>query len=99
MLRISAVLAATAFFAMPALAATSFSATLETPVTEKARLTAYDAVWICEADTCQAELKRKSATVRVCKKVVSEIGPVKTFGTSEDLLSEEEIAQCNASLN
>lgn len=99
MLRISAVIAASAFFAMPALAATSFSATLETPVPEKTRVTAYKAVWLCEADTCVADLNRKSPTVRVCKKVVSEIGAVKTFGTDEDALSEEDIAECNASLN
>ena len=55
MLRISAVTRRLCFFAMPALAATSFSATLETPVPEKTRVTAYDAVWICEADTCDAD--------------------------------------------
>lgn len=99
MLRISAALAASAFFALPALAATPFSATLETPVAEKTRVTAYDAVWICEQDKCDATLDRKSATVRVCKKVASEIGPVKAFGTSESVLSDEDLAECNASLN
>lgn len=99
MIRFATAALVSTFVALPALASTTFTATLQTPTTEKQRLTAYDAVWICEGETCEAILNRKSATVRVCKKVVEEIGAVKTFGTEADPLTEEELEKCNASLN
>ena len=85
--------------AAPALASTTFTATLQTPVDAPNRVTAYDAVWVCEDATCEAVLNRSSATVRVCKKVVEEIGAISAFGTADDPLSDEEVEECNASLN
>ncbi len=52
MFRFSALFAATAIAAMPAAASTLFTAELQTPVEETTRIAAYDAIWICEADTC-----------------------------------------------
>lgn len=99
MLRFASIALASMFIAAPALASTPFTAKLETPKAEKERITAYDVVWICEADSCEAYLDRSTATVRVCKKVVKEIGPITSFGSEEDSLSAEEVADCNASLN
>lgn len=99
MLRFTSAALISLLFSAPALASTPFTAELETPKAEKERISAYDVVWVCEADTCEAYLDRKTATVRVCKKVVSEIGPIKSFGTSEDQLSDDEVAKCNASLD
>ena len=67
MFRFAALFAATALAAMPAAASTLFTAELQTPVEETTRIAAYDAIWICEADTCEAVLNRRTATVRVCK--------------------------------
>ncbi len=99
MFRFSALFAATAIAAMPAAASTLFTAELQTPVEETTRIAAYDAIWICEADTCEAVLNRRTATVRVCKRVVEELGPINAFGTTSDPLTEDEITECNASLN
>lgn len=99
MLRFTTIALTSLLFSAPALASTPFTAKLETPKADKERITAYDVVWVCEADTCEAYLDRNTATVRVCKKVVSEIGPVTSFGTSEDELTGEEIEKCNASLD
>ncbi|MAI89298.1 hypothetical protein [Ponticaulis sp.] len=87
------------FGALPAMASTTFTATLEAPKSETERIAAADAIWICEGETCEAVLNRRSATVRVCRHVVSEIGPVTAFGTAEDPLTPEEVSECNASLN
>jgi hypothetical protein len=95
MLRFASIAILSTFIAAPAFASTAFTATLKTPKSEKERVTAYEAVWICEADKCEATLNRSNATVRVCKKVVKEIGAVTAFGTTEDMLSDEEIAKCN----
>jgi hypothetical protein len=99
MLRFASAALISTLIAAPAFASTPFTATLQTPKEDKERITAYDAIWVCEADTCEALLDRKTATVRVCKKVVSEIGPITSFGTDEDMLDDEEVAKCNASLD
>tara|TARA_Y100000052_G_C2880589_1_gene45247 strand:- start:10 stop:309 length:300 start_codon:yes stop_codon:yes gene_type:complete len=99
MLRFASVALISLAVAAPALASTTFTATLATPVDAPNRVTAYDAVWVCEDSTCEAVLNRSSATVRVCKKVVEEIGAISAFGTAEDALDEAEVAECNASLN
>ncbi|MEO1101404.1 MAG: hypothetical protein AAFW65_06105 [Pseudomonadota bacterium] len=97
MLRTTALIAAMAAFAAPAFAASTFVAQLETPVAEQERFVANKALWSCEGDTCTAELKRKSPTVRSCRKFVKEIGPVTTFATGDRALSEEDVAACNES--
>ncbi len=99
MFRFATLFAATAFVAMPAAASTLFTAELQTPVEETTRIAAYDAIWICEEESCEAVLNRRTATVRVCKRVVAELGPVSAFGTDADALSEDELTECNASLN
>ena len=99
MLRFASLALVSLVAAAPAFASTQFTATLKTPVEEKLRTTAYDVVWVCENDTCEAYLDRSTATVRVCKKVVSEIGPVSFFGTDEDSLDDDELQSCNDSLN
>ncbi|MFC6198576.1 CC_3452 family protein [Ponticaulis profundi] len=95
MFRFVSIAIASSLVAMPAIASTQFVAKLKTPVEGKERTTAYKVVWVCENDTCEAYLDRKTATVRVCKKVVKEIGAVSSFGTAEDTLSEDDIASCN----
>ncbi len=85
--------------AIPAAASTSFTAKLEAPKASKERVTASKAVWVCEGDSCNATLNRKTATVRVCKKVASEVGRLTAFGTSASTLTAEELEACNAAVN
>ncbi len=99
MLRFVSTAILSTMIAAPAFASTPFTATLETPKAERERITAYDAIWICEGDTCQADLNRSTVTVRLCKKVVEEIGAVTAFTSPEGGLTEEELETCNASLN
>lgn len=96
MLRFASIAVISTLIAAPALASTPFTATLKTPKEAKERITAYDVVWICEADKCDAVLNRKTATVRVCKKVAKELGQVVSFGTEGSMLDEKDIEACNS---
>lgn len=81
--------------AAPALAGTLFTASLTEPVTERTTFVANSAVWVCEGDTCTAELDRRSPTVRSCKKVAEEIGTLASFSSERGELDAEDLAKCN----
>ena len=91
-------LTAAAFMAVAAPAFASNSYTFETvnPVSDK-RIVAESVVWSCENTTCVAELDRKKPTVRICKKIVKEVGEISALRNSKTELSAEEIAECNLS--
>ncbi len=91
-------LTAAAFMAVAAPAFASNSYTFETvnPVSDK-RIVAESVVWSCENTTCVAELDRKKPTVRICKKIVKEVGELTALRNSKTQLSAEEIAECNLS--
>ena len=95
MIRSIALSAAFAAIALPAAAGTAFTAKLAAPADSPSSVVAASAVWTCEADTCVAELNRRTATVRTCKKVASEVGVLASFGSADDSLSEEDLAECN----
>ena len=95
MLRSLTIAAIAATAAAPALAGTVFTATLETPVAERERLVASKALWTCEGETCTAELKRKTVTVRACKRLAKEIGTLADFSNGEESLDETDLASCN----
>lgn len=82
-------------FAGTALAGTAFTATLKTPVAEAEEFIAAKSIWVCADATCEAELKRKSATVRTCKQVAKEVGALAEFKSENGALSEEDLAACN----
>jgi len=75
--------------ATPALAGTLFVAKLEQPMTQETDFIANKAIWRCEADTCRAELRRKSPTVRTCKQVSEEIGHLTAFSSERGSLSQD----------
>lgn len=81
--------------AMPAMAGTSFTAKLAEPVAEGTEFVANKAVWSCEGETCAAELRRKSPTVRSCKEVAEEIGKLVAFSSERGELDAEDLAACN----
>ncbi len=81
--------------AMPAFAGTSFTAKLAEPVAETTDFVANKAIWVCQGETCLAELSRKAPTVRSCKQVASEIGQLAAFVSEKGALTEAELAECN----
>ncbi len=97
MIRSALITCAFAAIAAPALASTTFTASLAEPVEKKEDFIADKALWTCDGETCIAELRRKTVTVRTCKKVAKEIGTLAGFGTASDALSEEDLAECNES--
>jgi len=78
--------------ALPAFASYTFE-TAE-PVSKK-RVIAESVVWTCEDTVCTGDLKRKAPTVRVCKKIAKEVGPVTAFRNTVAELSAEDLAECN----
>ena len=96
MIRSIVLSAAFAAIALPAAAGSAFTAKLTAPADGQSSVVAAKAVWTCNGDTCVADLNRRTATVRTCKKVASEVGTLVSFGTANDSLSEEELAECNA---
>lgn len=92
MLRSAIAALAMAGLALPAFASYSFE-TAE-PVSQK-RVIAESVVWSCEGTVCTGDLKRKSPTVRVCKKIAKEVGTVTAFRNTSSELSAEELAECN----
>lgn len=82
-------------FAGSAFAGTVFTAELETPVEKAEKIVAAKVLWNCEGTTCTAEMSRKTATVRTCKKVVKKIGKVSEFASATGSLNAEELDTCN----
>jgi hypothetical protein len=80
--------------AMPALASTAYTFETAEPV-NKRRVVAESVVWTCEGTVCTGELRRKSPTVRVCKKIAREVGEVTAFRNTASELSAEDLAECN----
>lgn len=93
--RSSLLAAAAGLFAAPALAGTLFTAKLAEPVDGRTDFIANKAVWVCEGETCTAELSRKSPTVRTCKEVSEEIGVLASFESEKGALDADDLAECN----
>lgn len=96
MIRTLTATAATLAFASTAFAGTAFTAKLESPMPKAEKIVAAKALWACAADTCVAELDRKTVRVSTCKKVVKEIGKLAEFSNEKETLSAEDLERCNA---
>lgn len=96
MLRSALAAAAFAAIAAPAFAGNSYTFETVTPVSEK-RIVAESVVWSCEGTTCSAELDRKAPTVRICKKIVKEVGQLTALRNTKSELTAEQLVECNAS--
>lgn len=92
MLRSALAAAAFAGLALPAFAGYTFETA--DPVKEK-RVIAESVVWSCDGTVCTGDLKRKSPTVRVCKKIAKEVGTVTSFRNADAELTAEELVECN----
>ncbi len=96
MLRSILATAAFAAIAAPAFASSAYTFETVNPVKEK-RVVAESVVWTCEGTTCTAELDRKAPTVRICKKIVKEVGEIAALRNTKSELTAEQLAECNAS--
>ena len=83
--------------AAPALASTAFTASLETPTSERMEFIANKAVWVCEGETCVAELNRRKPTVRSCRAVAKEVGRLASFISERGELEAADLEKCNES--
>lgn len=83
-------------FAGTAFAGTAFTAKLEIPMPKAEKIVAAKVLWNCKADTCVAELSRKTVNVKTCKKVVKEVGKVAEFSNKNGALSAADLETCNA---
>lgn len=94
MLRSVLTAAAFAVIAAPAFASNAYTFETVNPVSQK-RVIAESVVWSCEGTVCRGELDRKAPSVRVCKKIVKEVGEVTALRNSKSELTAEQIAECN----
>lgn len=90
-------LAVATLVAMPALAGTQFTAQLAAPKAERERVVAASAVWICEGETCTAELKSSKISLKACRGVAAEVGALTGFATANAAMTEADLAKCNQS--
>ncbi|MCF6328869.1 MAG: hypothetical protein L3J02_03605 [Henriciella sp.] len=96
MIRTIIISIATLGFTASAFASTTFTATLETPLSKAEKVVAAKVLWSCDGATCTANLSRKSVNISTCKKVVKKIGKVVEFSNTNDALSEADLATCNS---
>jgi hypothetical protein len=96
-LRFAAAVVAAVAFASSAVAAEPVVAKLQAGK-GAAKPVAGGAVFECLGDVCAARSPSSdTATLRGCKDLARQMGPVASFGSSSKPLSDEQIASCNAS--
>lgn len=71
------------------------SITLKAP--SEAKVIVDGAVWKCLGTMCGATNLRSQPPVRVCQRVVAQIGEAATFSYKGKALTEAELGECNAS--
>lgn len=84
-------------FAVPAFAADAYSARLVSPVAAEKRDIVADMLnWTCAGEACTS-IGERPLTLRGCKDLVKVVGPVSSYASNRKALSDEKLAQCNAS--
>jgi len=73
--------------------AARFSAELASPVAD-ARVVAGGIAWRCEGTTCSAPVNG-TRSLRVCRELARELGPVVRFSAGDAVMDEAELARCN----
>jgi hypothetical protein len=94
-----ALLIAAALIAAPAAAQTpaATSLTLADPASAPSRPTIIDgARWSCEGAACTASGGSEQTAARACRRVVQRLGKVTAFSYKGVVLTDEQIAACNA---
>jgi hypothetical protein len=97
-LPIAASLALAASLLSTAALADPVVAKLQKPTPSPSKPIAGDAVFECLGDVCAARTPSgDTATVRGCKSLVRQVGPVSAFGSAAKPLTSEQITACNES--
>lgn len=86
-------LAATAFVAAPAAAAT-YSAKTQAPAA--AKIAARDVLWACGSTACTGSTD-KSRPVVICQGLAKQAGRIESFAVKGREIAPDELARCNAS--
>ena len=68
---------------------------LETPIGKQERVIADRLLFNCIGDQCAAVLRSK-ISVRTCRELAKEVGPITAFGSANQSLNDEELGRCNA---
>lgn len=93
---LSSAVFAGALFAAGAVCAEPVVAKLQTPVPSAAKPVAGGAVFNCLGDVCAASApSEETASLRGCRDLVRQLGPVASFGPASKPLSNDRIATCN----
>jgi hypothetical protein len=83
-------------FATSALAAGPVTAKLQTPVEAARKPVAGGAVFRCLGDTCVAATPiEATVSVRACRELKRDVGPVSAYGSQSKQLDAEQLAACN----
>lgn len=94
MLRPFLSIAALAFIAAPAAAAT-YNARPATPAPAE-RIAARDILWTCASGTCTGSTLNSRPLV-LCQALAKKTGPIDSFTVDGRAIAAEELARCNAS--
>jgi len=73
--------------------AARFSAELASPAAD-ARVVAGGIAWRCEGTTCSAPVNG-TRSLRACRELARELGPVVRFSAGDAVMDEAELARCN----
>ena len=92
-------LAGCASIASPATSVDKRIVTVETtaPVPASETIIANDTAWNCNGTACSGRVDYQNVSVRECRKLVREIGTIKSYKNGFGELDESEIAACNTS--
>lgn len=67
---------------------------LQAPIAAQERVIADRMLFNCVGDQCAAVLRTK-LSVRTCRELAKEVGPITAFGAGAQSLTEEELTRCN----
>jgi len=73
----------------------TLSVRLEAPMPQKGQVIADRMLFNCAGNQCAAVLRAK-LSVRTCRELAKEVGPIASFGSGSTSLNDEELARCNA---
>jgi hypothetical protein len=93
---LSAVVLTTAFAAPAFARPRDFTAQLSQPVAQETQIVANGALWTCVGDSCTARVD-DAASLQGCRIIASQLGPLRSYGSTTAPLSEARLAACNQS--
>ena len=95
MIRVAAILAATALFAAPALAGSYSAKPVATPA--DSRIVGKNIAWTCSAGSCRGSTELSRPLV-ICQDLAKRAGRIESFLADGRPLAADQLAKCNASV-